>query len=222
MKKVFVFMLLSLFNICFAEKVKIDIIMKDNSTKSVYIDKNVKMFAFTSANFTHEKFVDVKGLEKLEKLTTADFYWPHCEGDWSFLEDFKHLKKLGILEADIDSLKFLENLKDLERLSLEINVDEKNKINFENELINLEKLENLEFIEIHVLYKNYDGNFYTGRLRKIPKFINVKNKPELIICGEDFIKPQESFEVDKKYFLQYSRVDLSDNPTKTPLQTILR
>lgn len=205
MKKLFTLITFMLCTLCFAENVNLKFKMIDKTVETRTVDSEIEIYTFVWTDFPNKEIVSMEGFEQLKNLSRLFFYHPNYYGNWNFLKNIPNLK---IFASDIkkSSLKFIENLTELESLELDVSYNDEEFEILKNTKINLEKLTKLKKIYL-IITNEKDPNKY--RLDFIPKFINVKNKPELLI----FDNRIESISKDEiKLLKQYSRVCLDYNP----------
>ena len=115
----------------------------------------------------------------------------------------------------ISSLNFLENLSNLENIEIQFSADISEYKTIKENKINLSKLQKLKKIYIENsdfcnIYKNQPWEMPTVcSLDFIPPFINVQNKPELLIY-DNMIEKITKEEI--RLLKQYSNVHLDFNP----------
>lgn len=134
------------------------------------------------------------------------FYFPNYEGDWNFLDSVPNLTVFG---ADVrnPSLNFLEDLENIEEFEIAVHVDKKYHETLKNTKIDLKKLKKLKKICLRILFDNKENK--DDRLDFIPPFINVQNKPELLIYDNRIEKISKE---ELRLLKQYSKVHLDFNP----------
>lgn len=203
MKKNIIIFLIFIINITilFSEECDILFLLKDGEVRKITVDKNKTELVFSKADFGGKGIVTIKGLDQLDKLESFTLYFVRYMEDYTFLKDIKHIKDLGLISVPLSSLKFLEDFSELERAEISLVMDIKDKEKFEVEKINLSKLKKLQSLDIQALY--IENNKYAGILSHIPKFINVKNSPKLILNWNEIKKITLK---DKWYLRQFSDV----------------
>ena len=155
-----------------------------------------------------KELTNIAGLENWEMLQAIEWYGIRYYGDWSFLKDIKNLKGIFVSYFRGKSLRFLEDLSDLEYIELKVSIDKKDSEEFEKEAVDLSKLTKIQKISIRANY--FEKNTHSdNRLTRIPNFINVQKLPALDI-NNNHIKKLTRY--DKKLLRQYSKVYLYSNP----------
>lgn len=204
-KKLLILLLLATISSIFAKDVELKFKMIDGTEKTEYVDSLTDSYTFVWTYFPNKEIVSMEGFEKLNNLSALFFYYPKYYGDWMFLKKIPKLKKFA---SDIkkSSLKFLENLNNIETLELNIIYNDEDFENLKSTIIDLKKLTKLKKIWLRI---DNEKNVNMYRMDFIPKFINVQNKPELIISDNRI----ESITDDEIELLkQYSNVVLDYNP----------
>lgn len=154
-----------------------------------------------------KELTDIKGLENWQVLEAVEFYGIKYYGDWHFLKDIKNLKGFFVNYFYCKSLRFLEDLVNLEDIELEVWINKKDSKDFEKEEIDLSKLSKIKTIALKAFYISEDIHS-DYRLTRIPNFINVQNHPVLDV-NNNHIK--ELTKHDKKLLIQYSKVYFYSN-----------
>lgn len=191
---------------CFAEDVQIVFKLADGSDFTKTVKSDIKTLVLSERGNQFQNIKSISGLEKLTDLTCVNIYFMTFEDDFAFLEDVKSLKILGI-SSFTKSLKFLENLPELETADLSLKVMVENRTSIENTNIDLKKLKNLKKIWFGISYfdchkptpSKFDSNFL-----HIPPFVNVQNKPEIVLSLNQ--NNVEFSKKDRMLMKQYSKV----------------
>lgn len=152
-----------------------------------------------------KKIKNIKGFENWENLENFDSYGIDYSGDLLFLNNIKNLKSIFFDFFKCKKLSFLENLTGLEFIEIHLSLDKKDYKDFENTKIDFSKLKKLRKITFSAYY--FDNGKFVGKLNRIPWFVNVQNKPELIFYENDI---NELTARDKKLLKQYSKYDLGE------------
>lgn len=183
----------------FAEQAELRIIYEDGIEYTEKYEKNSKLITLVSkGNLRLKCLEDIQGLEQFENLTDFCMYFFHYKGDYSFFKNIKNLKKLGLMGCGAESLNFISDLELLEDVELELSFEKEILETIEKTTVDLSKLKNIKKITID------------NRMTHIPPFVNVKNKPVLLL---DTTEMKNLNKKDYKYAKQYSRVgSLNPNP----------
>ena len=206
-KKISILLLILIAFHVFAEPIELTFKMDDGTYERRQIDSSDDTYIFVWTDFPlHKQITEISGFEKCKDLKTMSFYFPNYEGDWNFLASVPNLAVFG---ADIrnPSLNFLENLENLEEVEIAVRVDKKYHETLKNTKIDLKKLKKLKKICLRILFDNKENK--DDRLDFIPPFINVQNKPELLIYDNRIEKISKE---ELRLLKQYSKVHLDFNP----------
>lgn len=183
----------------FSEKANLKIILQDGIEYTESFEKDSKVITLVSKGDLRLKYLeDIQGFEQFENLTDFCMYFFNYKGDYSFLKSIKNLKELGLMGSGAESLSFITDLELLEVVELQL--DFRNEIIdiIEKKEVDLRKLKNLKKITID------------NQMNHIPPFVNVKNKPVLLLDTTEIKKLSRK---DYKYAKQYSSVrSLNPNP----------
>lgn len=183
----------------FSEKANLKIILQDGIEYTESFEKDSKVITLVSKGDLRLKYLeDIQGFEQFENLTDFCMYFFNYKGDYSFLKSIKNLKDLGLMGSGAESLSFITDLELLEVVELQL--DFRNEIIdiIEKKEVDLRKLKNLKKITID------------NQMNHIPPFVNVKNKPVLLLDTTEIKKLSRK---DYKYAKQYSSVrSLNPNP----------
>ena len=191
----------------FAEPIELSFKMDDGTYEKRQIDSSDDTYVFVWTKFPlHKQITEISGFEKCKNLKTMNFYFPNYNGNWNFLASVPNLTVFG---ADIrsPSLNFLENLENLEEAEIAVHVNKKYYETLKNTKVDLKKLKKLKKICLSILFDNEENKDY--RLDFIPPFINVQNKPELLIYDNRIEKISKE---ELRLLKQYSKVHLDFNP----------
>lgn len=183
----------------FAEQAELRIIYENGIEYSESFEKDSKVITLVSKGKLRLKNLeDIQGFEQFENLTDFCMYFFQYKGDYSFLKSIKNLKNLGLMGCGAESLNFISDLELLEDVEFELSFEKEILENIEKTAVDLSKLKNIKKITID------------NRMTHIPPFVNVKNKPVLLLATEE-IKPLNK--KDYKFAKQYSKVvSLNPNP----------
>ena len=183
----------------FSEKANLKIILQDGIEYTESFEKDSKVITLVSKGDLRLKYLeDIQGFEQFENLTDFCMYFFNYKGDYSFLKSIKNLKDLSLMGSGAESLSFITDLELLEVVELQL--DFRNEIIdiIEKKEVDLRKLKNLKKITID------------NQMNHIPPFVNVKNKPLLLLDTTEIKKLSRK---DYKYAKQYSSVrSLNPNP----------
>ena len=205
-KTILIFLCLVFFSTClFSEKVKITFKMIDGTEEYVFLDSDIERYDFVWTEFPNKEIIEIKGFESLKNLTSLGFYYPVYYGDWMFLSKIPELNNLGLIGCYAESLKFIEKLKHLKLIELELKCKETEISKLKQEKINLSKLKKIEKITIGFEYKNPIVNGFITVENFIPNFVKIKNKPSLYLV---YGKISDVNQRDIKLLKQYSQVSL--------------
>lgn len=199
MKNILLIITILLSTTVFAEKAALRIIYEDGIEYTANYEKDSKVIILVSKGNLRLKYLkEIQGLEQFEHLTNFCMYFFQYKGDYSFLKNIKNLKNLGLMGCGAESLNFISDLELLEDVELELSFEKDILENIEKTVVDLSKLKNIKKITID------------NRMTHIPPFINVKNKPILLL---DTTKIKKINKKDYKYAKQYSKVkSLNPNP----------
>lgn len=189
----------------FAEDVEIKIITESGIVIKK-IDSEIESWLLSSVTSNPEIIFDISGLEQLEKLSVIEIPILKYTGNYEFLTDCKNLKRLYLNGGTITSFKFLEKMKNLEyvELNMYINNEDLEKIYSEKiNFVNLKQINEIRFFPI-VTNLNKTSSYY-----KIPNFVNVKNNAKLFLGNNEIESISDS---DIELLKQYSEVYLWPNP----------
>ena len=206
-KKINILLLVFIAFHVFAEPIELSFKMDDGTYERRQIDSSDDTYVFVWTKFPlHKQITEISGFEKCKNLKTMNFYFPNYNGNWNFLASVPNLTVFG---ADIrsPSLNFLEDLENLEEVEIAVRVDKKYYETLKNTKVDLKKLKKLKKICLSILFDNEENK--DDRLDFIPPFINVQNKPELLIYDNRI----EKISKEELWLLkQYSKVHLDFNP----------
>lgn len=206
-KKISILLLVFITFHVFAEPIELSFKMDDGTYEKRQIDSSDDTYVFVWTDFPlHKQITEISGFEKCINLKIMNFYFPNYKGDWNFLASVQNLKVFG---ADIKSpsLNFLEDLENLEEFEITVRVDETYRETIKNTKVDLKKLKKLKKICLRILFDNEESK--DDRLDFIPPFINVQNKPELLIYDNRIEKISKE---ELRLLRQYSKVHLDFNP----------
>lgn len=206
-KKISILLLVFIAFHVFAEPIELSFKMDDGTYERRQIDSSDDTYVFVWTKFPlHKQITEISGFEKCKNLKTMNFYFPNYNGNWNFLTSVPNLTVFG---ADIrsPSLNFLENLENIEEVEIAVHVDKKYYETLKNTKVDLKKLKKLKKICLSILFDNEENKDY--RLDFIPPFINVQNKPELLIYDNRIEKISKE---ELRFLKQYSKVHLDFNP----------
>lgn len=206
-KKLSILLLIFLSIHVFTEPIELSFKMADGTYEKRQIDSSDDTYIFVWTKFPlHKQITEISGFEKCKNLKTMNFYFPNYNGNWNFLASVPNLAVFG---ADIrsPSLTFLENLENLEEVEIAVRVDKKYHETLKNTKVDLKKLKKLKKICLTILFDNEENK--DDRLDFIPPFINVQNKPELLIYDNRIEKISKE---ELRLLRQYSRIALDFNP----------
>lgn len=201
----------------FAEPVELLFKMEDGTFEKQIIDSSDEIYTFVWTDFPiNKKIIEMSGFEKCTNLKNAIFYHPNYYGDWDFLSNIPNLKHFGI-DSNTPSLKFIENLENLESFELDITVEKSYYESLKKTKIDLKKLRNLKEMRLWIFFTNETKT--QKRMDFIPPFVNVQNKPELMIYDNRIEKISKE---EIKLLKQYSKVSLNDNPIANSREELLK
>ena len=184
----------------FAEKANLKIILQDGIEYTESFEKDSKVITLVSKGDLRLKYLeDIQGFEQFENLTDFCMYFFNYKGDYSFLKSIKNLKNLGLMGCGTESLSFMADLALLEVVELQLD--------FRNEIIDTIEKKEVDLRKLKYLKKITIDN----QMNHILPFVNVKNKPELLLDTTEIKKLDKK---DYKYAKQYSSVSsLNPNPS---------
>lgn len=214
-KKILFFILLSIFEIMFAENFEIKFIAEDGTYSALTFDNSEEWLVVDGNKLPIKKIISIEGFENFSETENLCFYFLRYSGDYRFLSNLTNLKTLGLMNCQISSLIFLENLQNLENIEIQFSADINEYKSIKENKINLSKLQKLKKICIEssrfcTIYKNQPWEIISVcSLDFIPPFINVQNKPELLICDNRIEKISKE---EQRLLRQYSKVHLDFNP----------
>jgi len=189
-----------------AEPVNIKIITLDNKEYIKEVDSEDSYFClFASGEYEQFRNIQtIEGLEKLKKLKSMELVFLDGKGDYSFLSELTGLQELYFVGVHLNSLKFLEEMKSLEKLQIGIYVDKKGYQNIKNEVVDFQKLDKLSEIKFDMTPSNF-----TIGAGSIPNFVNIVSKPKLDLTNNNIVFFSDS---DLERLNQYSSLDVRFNP----------
>lgn len=201
----------------FAEPVELLFKMEDGTFEKQIIDSSDEIYTFVWTDFPiNKKIIEMPEFEKCTNLKTAIFYYPNYYGNWNFLSNIPNLKHFGI-DSNTPSLKFIENLENLESFELDITVEKTYYESLKETKIDLKKLKNLKEMRMCIFFT--DEGSVKERMDFIPQFVNVRNKPELFLDNNQIEKISKE---EIKLLKQYSKVDLDFNPIANNREELLK
>ena len=204
--KMFLVTLLFLAGNFFGFSADIIYVQKDGSEKVVSVDDNANSIQIFEREGWHS--VTIEGIEALKNLKRIELYPLPFMTDFSFLSlDYIEELYIGSHCVTINDFSFLNGMRGLKNLEvIDLRVSKDTEINLKNVGIDfsaLKKLEKLTFtLALEDEVDSHDMYF-------VPKFKNVKGKPELDLSNE-LIK--EFSKDDIKVLKQFSSVCLIGNP----------
>ena len=208
-KKILILMvLLNFVGLAFAKPIDIKVITIDGKEYLNEIDDEADYFCLFASeeNKQNRKIKSIQGLENLPNLTKLEFIHLDGTGDYSFLSELKNLTYLYFSGVKVNSLSFIENMKGLEIVHLDIYTDSDCYERFKKEKINCSKLKNLK--EIYFCSKIKSNSFVSDR-KLVPNFIKISTKPKLDLSNNDIYSFSKQ---DLELFSQYSVLDIRYNP----------
>lgn len=169
-------------------------------------EKDLVLYISDSKNsMPLKKIKNIKGLENWENLENFASYGIDYSGNLLFFNNIKNLKTIFLDFFKSKNLSFLENLTELEFIEIHLSLDNKYYKSLENVKVDFSKLKKLKKITFSAYY--FDNGKFVGKLNRIPQFVNVQNKPELIFYENDI---NELTKKDKKLLKQYSKYNLGE------------
>lgn len=214
MKKILFFIFLSFLSLSLsAESAVLKFFYNDGEILEKKVNKNSHLLILseTSIPKTNDSgeflLEDIEGLEQLENLQVIQINDVNFIDDFSFLSNLKYLKELYINSCFIKSIKFLENMQNLEVIDLTLYIPSESSEKFKKEIIDIDKLLFIKKIDFHVSVVVDEENFED--YNDIPKFINVKNQPVLNI-GKNNLRTISENQIS--FLKQYSQIFLWPNP----------
>lgn len=214
-KKILFFILFSIFEIMFAENFEIKFMAEDGTCSTLTFDNSAEWIVVDGKKLPVKKIVSIEGFENFSKTENLCFYFLRYSGDYNFLSNLTKLKTLGLMNCQVSSLIFLEKLQNLENAEIQFSADISEYNSIKENKINLSKLQKLKKICIASsrfcnIYKNQAWEITpVCSLDFIPPFINVQNKPELLIYDNRIEKISRE---ELRLLKQYSKVHLDFNP----------
>jgi len=161
------------------------------------VDKNRKKWGFFDGEIRSGRISKVENINLLTELEYFEMYNLSDLEDYSFLAELPKLKSLHMAGCTVKDLHFIEGLRGLKYLYLNIYFD-KMDVQFEK-YFDLVELKSIEFI----LWSD------NKRQTKIPNFINVQNKPFIDLANNNI----ETVSEEEMHLLgQYSLIDMKFNP----------
>ena len=207
MKKLLIFLAVLLCSLAFAEKAEIKFIAEDGSATSVFFEKDETCIVIDAKKFPTKKLVSITGFENFPNLDSLTFYFLRQPVDYDFLAKIPKLRDLGLVSCRISSLKFLENIPNLETATINFSTDLSNYNTIKNTEINLKKLKNLKKLYFDSSSFSNDGKAVF--LDFILPLTNIRSKPTISLTNNKIATLTKK---EIKLLRQYSNVILNQNP----------
>lgn len=207
MKKSLIILAVLLCGLAFAEKTEIKFIAEDGSATSMSFEKDETCIVIDAKKFPTKKLVSITGFENFPNLNSLTFYFLRQAADYDFLAKIPKLKDLGLVSCRISSLKFLENIPNLETATINFSTDLPNYSAIKNTEINLKKLKNLKKLYFDISSFSNDGKAVF--LDFIPPLTNIRSKPTISLSNNKIATLSKR---EIKLLRQYSNVILNQNP----------
>ena len=199
----------------FAEKHEIVFVAEDGTSFKQIFDNSDKYLVVNAKKFSTKKIAKIEGFEIFSETENVCFYSLRYTGNYDFLKMLPDLKSLGLMNCWISSLDFLENLYNLEDAEIHFTADTSKYDEIKEQKVDLRKLTKLKKIYVEgsdfceIYEKKPWESSIVQRMDFIPKFVNVQNKPELMIDNNRIEKISKE---EIKLLKQYSEVSLDSNP----------
>ncbi|HOT63243.1 MAG TPA: hypothetical protein PLU93_10310, partial [Treponemataceae bacterium] len=164
------------------------------------VDENTKRLVLFDSDATGYQIMSIQNLDALPKLESLEIDNASMITDFSFLTKAKSLKELYLISVTVRSLKFLENMHSLVKISLLIYIPDDEVRSFISEQVDMRQLTSLKVI-----------SFCTHGQVPFPPFVNVMNRPYLSLRNNQ-IQDIPVGCIDN--LKQYSWIDFLYNPIK--------
>lgn len=153
-----------------AETVSLIIHTTDNEKIIETVDRNTAAYTFYDGDSKKYRIKSIDNLDQLPFLESLEFYNIAGMEQYGFLGKIKGLKRLHLASCTVPDLSFLEELENLESVSLNVSFSADHPEAAREGSIDLGRLKKIRFI-----------SFYCTEYRKVPRFVNVQNRPFLDI-----------------------------------------